>query len=211
MLATVNPVAANAAPRASGARPSKAERASHLQELATRHIIERGFDGVSVNDLAADLGLSVGGLYRYIKTKSDLLVMACETIYGGLREMLAEIATGSDRELSAKLRATIALYLRECLRNSDQILLMYREYRHLPLEAHQRYKDRELAIAGVFADLISSGARRGLFREADARVLAQDIVFLGHLPALKGWALGEVEQGDLIAEQVELVMGRLGG
>ena len=192
------------------ARPSRAERRSRLQELASRHIIERGFEGVSVNDLAQDLGMSVGGLYRYIRTKSDLLVLACETIYGGLREALAEIATGSDRELPDKLRLTIELYLRECLKNRDQILLMYREYRHLPAEAHQRYKDREQGIVGVFADLVSSGVRRGLFREVDAQVLAQDIVFLGHLPALKGWAMrGVVEPAELAAEQVELVLSRL--
>lgn len=191
-------------------RPSRAERRALLEELATRNIIERGFEGVSVNDLAEELGMSVGGLYRYIKTKSDLLVMACETIYGGLRESLAEIATSSDRELPEKLRLAIEAYLRECLRNRDQILLMYREYRHLPREAHQRYKDRELGIVGVFADLISSGTRRGVFRQADPRVLAQDIVFLGHLPALKGWALrAGAEPADLTGEQVELVMSRL--
>jgi AcrR family transcriptional regulator len=191
-------------------RPTPAERRSLLPALASRHIIERGFEGVSVNELAQDMGISVGGLYRYIRTKSDLLVMACESIYGGLREMIAEIATGSDQELPDKLRASMELYLRESLKNRDQILLMYREYRHLPDEAHQRYKDREQGIVAVFADLISSGVRRGIFGEVNAVVLAQDIVVFGHLPALKGWALHRVvEPEELIAEQVELIMGRL--
>ncbi|WP_433604714.1 TetR/AcrR family transcriptional regulator [Prescottella agglutinans] len=176
-----------------------------------RHIIERGFDSVSVNDLADDLGMSVGGLYRYIQTKSDLLVMACETIYGGLRETLAEIATGSERDLPEKLRLMIEVYVGECVRNREQILLMYREYRHLPQEAHRRYKERELAVAGLFADLIGAGIRQGVFGDVHVQVLAQDIVLSGHLPALKGWALRGVETEVLVAEQVELVMARLGG
>ncbi|CQD24326.1 TetR family transcriptional regulator [Mycobacterium lentiflavum] len=163
-----------------------------------------------MNDLARDLDISVGGLYRYIKTKSDLLVMVCETIYGGLRDTLAEIATSSDRELPEKLRVAMSVYLEECLKNREQILLMYREYRHLPQEAHRRYKDRELGIVGIFADLISSGMRRGCFRPVDPQVIAQDIVFLGHLPALKGWALrGVIKPEELASEQVELVMARL--
>lgn len=203
------PEPADEAPRRQPAR-----RRSLLPALAGRHIIEHGFEGCSVNDLAADLGLSVGGLYRYISTKSDLLVLACESIYGGLREQIAEITTGTG-PLPEKLRAAVALYLRECARNQEQILLMYREYRHLPRDAHRRYKDREQGIAGVFSDLIVSGVRSGVFRDVDATVLAEDIVLLGHLPALKGWALREwalreeVEPDALVSEQVELVMARV--
>ncbi|KQY63480.1 hypothetical protein ASD30_00175 [Nocardioides sp. Root140] len=181
-----------------------------MQEVATRHIMERGFDRVSVNELAEDLQMSVGGLYRYIRSKPDLLVMACETIYGGLRETLAEIATDNRHELPAKLRLMIDTYLRECVRNRKQILLMYREYRHLPEEAHRRYQERELGIVGVFADLLSAGIRRGAFADVDTQVLAQDIVFLGHLPALKGWALRDrIAVDNLIDEQTALVMARL--
>lgn len=169
----------------------------------------RGFDRVSVNDLAEDLDMSVGGLYRYIHTKSDLLVMACETIYGGLREALTEVATGTEHELPEKLRQMIRLYLRECVRHRKQILLMYREYRHLPEEAHRQFQERELGIVDVFADLITVGVRRGDFADVDVPVLARDIVFLGHLPALKGWSVRDTDPGRLADEQVALVMQRL--
>ncbi|OYD67183.1 TetR/AcrR family transcriptional regulator [Rhodococcus sp. OK302] len=190
-------------------RVSREERLSQLQAVATRHIIERGFDSVSVNELAEDLGMSVGGLYRYIQTKSDLLVMACENIYGGLRETLAEITTSGERELPEKLRLMIEVYLRECLRNREQILLMYREYRHLPEDAHRRYKERELGITGLFADVIGVGVRHGLFRDVHVQLLAQDVVLLGHLPALKGWAVKDVESDVFVGEHVALIMTRL--
>ena len=113
------------------ARPAQlrsAQRRELLVTTASRHMIERGFEGFSVNTLAEDVGMSVGGMYRYIKTKSDLLVMACEDIYGGLREQLAEVTTG-ENPLPDRLRAAIELYLRSCLTHQDQILLTYREYR----------------------------------------------------------------------------------
>jgi hypothetical protein len=65
-------------------------------------------------------------------------------------------------------------------------------------------------VVGVFADLIGSGVRRGIFAEVDPLVLAEDIVLLGHLPALKGWALrGEVDPEVLRDEQVKLILARV--
>ncbi len=187
-----------------------AQRRELLVTTASRHMIERGFEGFSVNTLAEDVGMSVGGMYRYIKTKSDLLVMACEDIYGGLREQLAEVTTG-ENPLPDRLRAAIGLYLRSCLTHQDQILLTYREYRNLPRDAQRRYMDREKGIAGVFTDIITAGIRRGIFSPgASPALLAEDIIVLGHLPALKAWALrNEVTAVDLIRQHTELIMSRL--
>lgn len=193
----------------SGRRPP-GQRRRLLAATASRHIIERGFEGFSVNSLAEDVGMSVGGMYRYIKTKSDLLVMACEDIYGGLREQLAEVTT-DDRPSPAKLRSALELYLRNCLGNQDQILLMYREYRHLPHAVQRRYMEREKGVAGVFVDIISGGVRRGDFdRGVSPLLLAEDIILLGHLPALKAWALrDEVTDEQLVHQHVQLIMSRL--
>lgn len=194
----------------SARRTAVARRRSLLPVVATRHIIERGFDGVSVNDLARDLGISVGGLYRYIRTKSDLLVMACETIYGELGATLAGVVADDDRPAADRLIEAMAVLLRECRRTRDQILLMYREYRHLPDDAHRRYRDREREILDLFAGLVSAGIERGEFQPVNPVVIAQDIVLLAHLPALKGWSVGGlVEPEALDREQIGLVLGRL--
>lgn len=197
-------------PESRPGRRRSAQRRQLLAATASRHIIERGFEGFSVNTLAEDAGMSVGGMYRYIRTKSDLLVMACEDIYGDLREQLAELTT-SEQPLPDKLRAAIELYLRSCLNHQDQILLMYREYRHLPRDAQHRYMDREKAVAGVFADIISAGIRRGIFGHGvSPALLAEDVIFLGHLPALKAWALrDDITSEDLIRQHTELIMTRL--
>jgi TetR/AcrR family transcriptional regulator, cholesterol catabolism regulator len=192
-------------------QPRSAQRRELLVTTAIRHMLEHGFEGFSVNTLAEDVGMSVGGMYRYIRTKSDLLVMACEDIYGGaLREQLAEVTTG-ENPLPGKLHAAIELYLRSCLALQDQILLTYREYRNLPRDAQRRYMDREKGIAGVFMDIIAAGVRRGIFRPGiSPALLAEDIIVLGHLPALKAWALrNEVTAEDLVRQHCELIMSRL--
>jgi AcrR family transcriptional regulator len=186
-----------------------AERRRMLALTASRLISERGFDSLSVNDLAVEMGMSVGGLYRYIKTKSDLLVMACEDIYGDLRERIVEVVTGAE-SIPEKLRVAMQVYLDACEKNHDLILLMYREYRHLPTEARRRYQAREDGVAGVFTDLLRVGMRQGLLRPANAEVLSRDIIMLGHLPALKGWSLRVYADREQLAhEQIDLILGRL--
>lgn len=184
------------------------ERRRQLVALSSRGIFEQGYEKFSVNHLAAEAGLSVGGIYRYISTKSDLLVMACEDIYGGLQEALEQAVrdtTGSEQQL----RSAFALYLAACEAAKDQVILLYREYRNLPLEAQRRYKDRESRIAELFAEVITTGQRAGEFNPADPQTVAQDMVLLGHLPALKGWALGERAGERLAREQIDLVIAAL--
>jgi len=189
-------------------RQKTLERRRQLIALSTRGIFEQGYDKFSVNDLAAAAGLSVGGLYRYISTKSDLLVMACEDIYGGLYEALVQAAresTGSETQL----RTAFGLYLASCEAAKDQVLLLYREYQHLPRAEQGRYKNREARIADFFSEIITAGQRSGEFAEADAKTVAQDMVLLGHLPALKSWTLGERVGQRLASEQVEFVIAGL--
>jgi TetR/AcrR family transcriptional regulator, cholesterol catabolism regulator len=197
------------APPPKGKRPASEKRRQQLAEIAGKLICERGFKSLSINDFAGDAGISVGGIYRYIKTKSDLLVMVCEDIYGDLRERILEVALGEQR-IPEKLRDAMRIYLNSCDEVSDLILLMYREYRHLPAEAKSRYREREEAIAGVFSDLIVAGIRQGLFGKVNADVIARDIVFLGHMPALKGWSLrGRASHAQISQEQIDLILGRL--
>lgn len=178
---------------------------------AARLFTERGYERTSVNDLAAGLAMSVGGLYRYIETKSDLLVMVCEDIYGDLPGELAAIAA-QPLEPGVRLVALVTRYLEACASTRPLILLMYREYRHLPAPAKARFQARENAIVSILADAIETGVRTSSFRPlAKPRTIAQDVVLLGHLPALKSWSLAEAADfSDLIAQQIRIVMAAIG-
>lgn len=185
------------------------ERLDKITQAATQEIIEHGYDNLSVSTIASAAGLSVGGIYRYITTKNDLLVMVCKNIYDGVREQLGEIVAG-EPPFDQRLTLAIDFYLRECESKRSQVAMVYREYRRLPTDAQRFFMQREKAIADVFADLIRAGAKAGAFRPVDATVLSFDIVLLGHLPAFKSWALGGVVTSDeLRREQIALVLSRV--
>ncbi len=191
--------------------PARRQRLSTIVSEATRLFHGRGYEATSVNDLAASLDMSVGGLYRYIDTKSDLLVMVCEEIYGDLPARLAAIA---DQPAASTQRLVTLLdkYIRSCIASRPLILLMYREYRHLPDPARARFQEREEAIAALFQRVVDEGIAAGDFaRGVDSWALAHDIVLIGHLPALKSWAFkaGGRKPADLVDQQIHLILESL--
>lgn len=181
-----------------GKSTHKSRRRAIIVAKSAELFSERGYESTSVNEVAEALEMSVGGLYRYIKTKADLLTLVCEDIYGELAPALRALAAEG-----ADLIDVAEAYLRACATNRRLILLMYREYRHLPREAQERFEDREEEIVAILSEL--AGAVAGAAADPDA--LARDIVLLGHLPALKGWALRRAEKAPqkLIDEQLRLI------
>ena len=184
------------------------ERRERIAQLASQGILRIGYEGLSVNVLAEEAGLSVGGLYRYISQKSDLLVMACEDIYGGLLERIHEAASANG-PAEARLRGALAVYFDACVVSRDQILLMYREYRHLPPDAQSRFREKETSISRAFKDIVDGGVAEGVFDCPSSDVLALDIIVTGHLPALKGWAVKHLPGSDLTENQVDFIMRSL--
>ncbi len=190
----------------------RAQRLSSIVVGTTRLFHERGYEATSVNDLAAALEMSVGGLYRYIDTKSDLLVMVCEDIYGDLPGRLEAIAE-DPAPAAERLTKVLDAYLESCVESRALILLMYREYRHLPREAQVRFQQREETIAALLERLIAEGVAAGDFTPTvDAWTLAHDAVLIGHLPALKSFAVRAARRSErtVTRAQVQLILHALG-
>lgn len=186
-----------------------AEKRSRITQVASEHIAKHGFEKLSVEAVAAEAGISVGGIYRYIDTKADLLVMACQDIYDGLRDQLSDITHGPAPHLT-RLVGALDHYFLTSERNRRKIRIMYAEYRRLPAPAQEEYKNREAAISNVFADLIKSGISQGVFNEVNFHALAYDIILLGHLPALKSWAIRRrMSYEEWRKEQIALIVSRL--
>lgn len=183
-------------------------RRQHLTEVVTQLVKERGFADISVNEVAERASISVGGLYRHIDTKSDLLEMICDEINLDLLNHMKE-AAASASGASAKLEAAIRTYWQRHWQSSAAILIAYREYPSFAEEAKKRYRDEEHRIAEFFGDLIRAGMIMEEFREVDDRMLAHEIILLSHMRALKGYALKEHDPERVLAELLELIFARL--
>ncbi len=94
-----------------------------ILEGAARAFSVSGFQGTSVPDIAAEVGVSVGLLYRYFPSKADLFTAICmsetDSVIAALNRQLSEIANPTER-----LRAGVGYYLNEMLSKQGAGLIL---------------------------------------------------------------------------------------
>jgi len=112
----------------SSLRASQRER---ILEVASVRFAERGFAGVSVDEIGAALDISGPSVYRYYSTKVELLytalVRAAEALHLSLSRALA-----SSREPAVMLEAVLASYVDIMLEHRAITQLLVTEVMHLP-------------------------------------------------------------------------------
>lgn len=131
----------------------------------------KGFHAMSLRDLCADSGFSIGGLYAYIKNKDDLLyLIQSHGILLLRRTMLAyiqDIESPMDK-LFAALKAHV--YLSELM--LAWFYFSYMETKSLPERHKKEAVAIELEIEDIFFGIIQEGIAANLFKAVDARLLA---------------------------------------
>lgn len=131
----------------------------------------KGFHAMSLRDLCADSGFSIGGLYAYIKNKEDLIYLIQS--HGFLltrRTMLAytqDITHPRDKLLTA-VKAHI--YLSELMQ--PWFYFSFMEVKSLPKKQKQEAIAVELEIESIIQDIIEEGIAAGVFRQINAHLLA---------------------------------------
>jgi len=94
-----------------GARQeNRRRRVEALHRAATDLFLARGLAAVSVEDIAADAGLSKAGFYRYYASIEDLVTAIMEPMRSALRDVSATSAEGL--RAAKKRDQLVAVYLR---------------------------------------------------------------------------------------------------
>ena len=184
-------------------------RRAQLTATATDVFIRRGFRDVSVNEIANAAGIGIGSLYKYIRSKEDILYLVMDSIYGQLEDLLrserAEAVTPEEA-----LEHTCRRFLNAVRAVRRGVLLMYREYRYLPEAAQREFMEREERIVNVFVEIIQEGNDAGAFHCSDPKLAALDLLMAGHAMALKGWMVGNGGFDHYIDTQTNLAMALVG-
>ncbi|WP_243075083.1 TetR/AcrR family transcriptional regulator [Microbacterium sp. SS28] len=148
---------------------AKADRQAAILNEAARLFAERGFSGVSLEELGAAVGVSGPAVYRHFANKQALLgailLRVSESLLGGGRDVLAR-----DTEAGARLRSLVAFHVDFALRDADVIRVQDRDLASLRDDDRRRVRrlQREYVELwiGVLAELHPDR------EEADLRVRA---------------------------------------
>lgn len=75
-----------------------AARRQQILDAARRCFLRNGFHNTSMQDVIVEAGLSVGAVYRYFRSKNELITSIAEAVISSADEVLAEV-TGQDPPL----------------------------------------------------------------------------------------------------------------
>lgn len=189
------------------------ERREHIVRYSTKVFTKKGYDRTNMRELAKACEMSAGALYHYFGSKEEILYSiinsATSQQAGSMEDCANELAT---------VGPTIALV--ELMRrfykwhddNQDITLFTYQETKNLPGNAQQSIFDSEARILTVFEKLLIRGMKEGEFNIDDPKLIAHNIVVLGHAWALRRWHLRKhwtfktyvKEQTDAILRSITL-------
>jgi AcrR family transcriptional regulator len=85
-------------PEASGRSKRREETIARIVAGATRVLSTEGYEALTIQRLASELGYAVGALYRYFKSKDALLVAVVQRVLGELDSTTAHALAAVDAE-----------------------------------------------------------------------------------------------------------------
>jgi AcrR family transcriptional regulator len=111
-------------------RPSRAEARAHqietIKSTSRRLMAERGAPGLSLREVAREMGLVSSAIYRYFPTRDDLLTALIVDAYNDLGAAAERaVQRCSKRDATGRLHAAAASIRKWAKRNSSEYALIY--------------------------------------------------------------------------------------
>ena len=146
---------------------------------------DKGYDGVTVRDIAAEVGIKQSSLYKHYKSKQEIFDTLVDTMQsrfrdaatsfqlpnGELREMAREYATGGNEVLKKISSDIFCFYLKDPYASQFRKMLSIEKYKNEEIDRRYRevYIDTAISYqARLFEEMI----KQGFMRQASPEVMA---------------------------------------
>jgi AcrR family transcriptional regulator len=144
---------------------------------------ERGYDGTSMEDLAARLGITKSAIYHHVPGKEELLRLAVDRALDGLFTVAAELADGAGTA-TARLELLVRRSVEVLVAELPFVTLLLRVRGNTDVERAALARRRE--FDQIVADLVRQAVAEGGVRpDVDAAVTAR--LLFGMVNSLAEW------------------------
>jgi AcrR family transcriptional regulator len=145
---------------------AKADRRAALLDAGAKLFAERGFNGVSIEDLGSAAGVSGPAVYRHFPSKQAVLAALLVGISRHLLDGGTDVATSAPDPASA-LRALVSFHVDFALTEPDTIRVQDRDLDALTAEERRevrrlqrRYIDLWIGVLGQLQPSLAAGELR---------------------------------------------------
>ncbi len=157
------------------ATPEGRARNEEVFRTAAELMVQRGYAGTSMGDLAKAVGMTKAGLYHHISSKQDMLFQILQHAMDGLERVVIEPARRlSDPE--KRLREIIRLHVRGLFEHGLEFALLFPERRHLEPAQQQVVGQQIENYLGLIREALRELADEGKLRHLDINIAARHIL-----------------------------------
>jgi AcrR family transcriptional regulator len=148
-----------------------AYKRERILEEAVKLFYERGFTGTTLDDIAAELGVTKPFIYTHFRGKVELLAALCKPT---IELALAAVANASARPgtPSERLRIAITDFTKVVLQRQPNIAIYFREEKNLSPEALAEINVLRREFDHLLSDLLVEGTATGEFEIQDHSLAA---------------------------------------
>jgi TetR/AcrR family transcriptional regulator, cholesterol catabolism regulator len=194
------------------ARETLVDSRQEILRTAARLFQQRGYDATSMNDVAAALKLSKGGLYHHFQSKDEILFEIMRHAMEITEERVLTPVRGIADPVE-RLRALIRLHIEVVLSPRDrEITVMLHENHPLPPALRKRINARKKEYVHFVEGLIAEvqRARRG---QSSVSARAAAFALLGMINWIYQWYKpeGNLQAHNLIPQFTDIVFGGILG
>jgi AcrR family transcriptional regulator len=141
----------------------RGRRIAEILTTAAELFGERGYDAVSLEDVADRLDVTKGSLYYYFASKDELVTAAIEALGNEWTARLSRIPAARQGPPAQRLHALICEHINIAVREYPAALRLFLDPREWPAAQHARIKDLRRRHDQLFRQVIEEGVRYGQF------------------------------------------------
>jgi AcrR family transcriptional regulator len=146
-----------------------------ILEVAQLLFTERGYDGVSIRDLAQECGLAKATIYHHFRDKEDLFFSVLEHDLLTLHAQVMEVV-GDEQPTLVKLRASIEAYYRMLRDRRTGVMWSVHENAQLKVQLQAFFRRHMPFILDPWIQILTQGIREGVLRPLDVQMSALNLL-----------------------------------
>ena len=184
------------------------ERRSQIAQAAIETFARKGFAASTTRDIGLQAKLTQGTLYNYVRSKTDILYLVCETALADYHEAVTAAIDGVSDPHERLVRVVKAV-VRARYEHRTSIALVLREAHLLDAASREALQKRIDVFFDEIVAIVDAGVSRKRGR-VSARLLAETVTYLPTMFAMRAWRLrreGPPEQ--IIESLVEIILAAL--
>lgn len=185
-------------------------REDAILDAATRILASKGFDLMTMDDVATEVGISKPSLYKHFKSKDDLVGAAMIRLIDGALSFLEELP--EDLDAVGRLRALLEWALRVRLSGGLPFLPSTSPGVRDMLTRNLRYVTRVLKLNGILKGLVATAKKAGAL---DAS-LPDDVILFSYYsrtcdPAVEYLRIyAKVDDEAIVSHMLDVCFGGIG-